>query len=172
MTERALCTAKSSRTGKPCKKLPIRGGYVCRTHGGSAPQVRQKANRRLEAMLHDALDPNRTLREVGCLAYSDIRDLFDYEGKLLPTKDWPEEIARAVAGVEVVRGNVDKGDGKFDSVVKVRMRSKEGPLHDLMTMHGQLTEKVEVTLNASVEARLVEGRKRVADARRSGQLAG
>jgi hypothetical protein len=41
-----LCTA--SRTdGTPCKKQAIHGGTVCDTHGGSAPQVRKAANRRL-----------------------------------------------------------------------------------------------------------------------------
>lgn len=39
-----LCTAKSSRTGKPCKKRAIKGHTVCGTHGGSAPQVKEKAS--------------------------------------------------------------------------------------------------------------------------------
>ena len=36
------CTAKR-RDGQPCTKRPMRGGTVCDTHGGLAPQVRQKA---------------------------------------------------------------------------------------------------------------------------------
>ena len=43
------CTAKTS-AGNPCKQRPIRGGTVCATHGGSAPQVRRKAEERLAAM--------------------------------------------------------------------------------------------------------------------------
>jgi hypothetical protein len=39
--------------GHPCKALAIKGGTVCRVHGGSAPQVRQAANRRLL----EAIDP-------------------------------------------------------------------------------------------------------------------
>lgn len=37
------------RTGTParCRKQPIKGADVCRTHGGSAPQVRDAAARRL-----------------------------------------------------------------------------------------------------------------------------
>lgn len=34
--------------GEPCKNWPIKGGTVCRNHGGSAPQVRAAANRRLK----------------------------------------------------------------------------------------------------------------------------
>ncbi|BBZ34115.1 HGGxSTG domain-containing protein [Mycolicibacterium confluentis] len=42
------CSARSSRTGKPCQKYPVAGATVCRTHGGSAPQVQKAARRRLE----------------------------------------------------------------------------------------------------------------------------
>ena len=44
------CTAHSPRTGQPCKRAPIRGGTVCATHGGSAPQVKAKAKERLTAL--------------------------------------------------------------------------------------------------------------------------
>ncbi len=46
------CTAHR-QDGKNCKAQAIRGGSVCRVHGGSAPQVRQAATRRLL----EALDP-------------------------------------------------------------------------------------------------------------------
>ena len=46
---RADCTARR-QDGKPCGSYAIRGGTVCRRHGGSAPQVRAAANRRLAAM--------------------------------------------------------------------------------------------------------------------------
>lgn len=41
------CTAHSSRTGDRCKAVVIPGGTVCRTHGGSTPQVRRAAQRRI-----------------------------------------------------------------------------------------------------------------------------
>lgn len=44
------CSAKSSRTGQPCGKWAVRGSNVCGTHGGSAPQVRAAARRRLQAL--------------------------------------------------------------------------------------------------------------------------
>jgi hypothetical protein len=46
------CSARSSRTGQPCKKAAIAGMRVCRTHGGAAPQVREAARLRL-ALLAD-----------------------------------------------------------------------------------------------------------------------
>jgi ATP phosphoribosyltransferase regulatory subunit HisZ len=42
------CTGHTS-AGNPCKNRPIRGGTVCSTHGGSAPQVRAKAIERQQA---------------------------------------------------------------------------------------------------------------------------
>lgn len=51
----ALCHAKSSRTGKPCKREAIKGGAVCRSHGGGAPQVKAAAKLRLLALVDPAL---------------------------------------------------------------------------------------------------------------------
>jgi len=42
-----LCTGHSSRTGLPCQKQPIKGSTVCRNHGGSTPQVKRAAEKRL-----------------------------------------------------------------------------------------------------------------------------
>lgn len=41
------CIAVSSRTGNPCNNSPMRGGNVCRMHGGAAPQVRRRAAERI-----------------------------------------------------------------------------------------------------------------------------
>lgn len=45
-TPKVQCTAKTS-SGYPCKRPPIKGGTVCRTHGGAAPQVRAAAQVRI-----------------------------------------------------------------------------------------------------------------------------
>jgi hypothetical protein len=47
-----ICTAKRSN-GQPCKAQAIKGGKVCRSHGGAAPQVRDAARQRILA----AADP-------------------------------------------------------------------------------------------------------------------
>lgn len=48
------CTAKNS-AGQRCKKAAIKGGTVCATHGGSAPQVRRKAALRLLELVDPAI---------------------------------------------------------------------------------------------------------------------
>lgn len=45
----------TKRNGKPCGLPPIKGGTVCHKHGGSAPQVRAAANRRLIEMVLPAM---------------------------------------------------------------------------------------------------------------------
>lgn len=54
LTQGRICSAKRSN-GTPCKSAAIRGGTVCRVHGGSAPQVRRKAEERLKALVDPAI---------------------------------------------------------------------------------------------------------------------
>jgi hypothetical protein len=128
-----------SRSGKQCGNAPIMGGMVCRMHGGSAPQVKRKAAERLA----DLIDPDRALRELARLAYSDPMELFNEQGKVLPITEWPAELRAAIGSFEVVRGNVDAGDGKFDDVIKVKLWDKPKALEMIAKHLGLLTERVE-----------------------------
>ncbi len=47
------CTAHKRSSGDRCKLPAIKGGTVCRRHGGSAPQVQRSARERF----NDAIDP-------------------------------------------------------------------------------------------------------------------
>src|SRR4051794_29637167 len=47
LPEPVKCKARKSN-GDPCNNSPVKGGTVCRVHGGSAPQVLRKAKERLE----------------------------------------------------------------------------------------------------------------------------
>lgn len=42
------CSARKTSTGEPCKNWAIKGATVCRNHGGSAPQVKAAAKRKLQ----------------------------------------------------------------------------------------------------------------------------
>lgn len=55
--EEKRCTAnKAGSGGQRCQNAAIKGGKVCPAHGGSAIQVRQKAQERLLAMADPALN--------------------------------------------------------------------------------------------------------------------
>ncbi len=49
------CTA-TNRDGERCRRTPIRGGYVCRYHGGLAPAVASSARARLLVGVDFAID--------------------------------------------------------------------------------------------------------------------
>lgn len=52
--KKAIC-GKKTRAGTPCQKSPIKGGTVCRLHGGSAPQVKRAAKLRLLELVDPAI---------------------------------------------------------------------------------------------------------------------
>lgn len=135
------CVATTKRG--PCKRWAILGGTVCPTHGGSVGRVRAKAAERLA----DLIDPNRALREAATLAYSDITELLDEQGRILPVKDWPKHMRGAVSGyeTETVRGNLDKGDGEYDPIVKTKLKLWDKPKNlEMLFKHlGLLIERLE-----------------------------
>lgn len=76
---KARCTA-TNRQGKRCGKSPIPGGRVCRMHGGAAPQVKAKAQERLMALQHPAIDRLTQLiaqQEFPSVAIAAVRDVLD-----------------------------------------------------------------------------------------------
>lgn len=52
--QRRQCKAKN-RAGERCKRAPMRGGMVCRMHGGAAPQTKRKASLRLLELIDPAI---------------------------------------------------------------------------------------------------------------------
>ena len=79
------CTA-TARSGDRCRQVPIRGGNVCRFHGGSAPQVKKKARQRLAELVDPAIKRLRILvdekkdKRVALAAARDILDRNDLIG--------------------------------------------------------------------------------------------
>lgn len=140
------CRATAKGSGKPCRRPAIAGGFVCRNHGGKAPQVIAKAQERLA----DLIDPDRLLRTAAALAYSDITAIYDEHYALKPLKDWPAELRMAVKRIEPRLANVDPGDGAADRVLRLELYDKIKPLEMLFKNRGLLVENVkhsgEITL--------------------------
>jgi len=74
------------------------------------------------------------LEHSALLAFSDIRRLFDEQGNLLPVHDLPDEIAAAVASIEVVEGK----DGV--QTHKIKLLDKN-PSLDRLAKHFKLFEE-------------------------------
>lgn len=52
---RQQCTATAKSSGRQCAQPAVPGAVVCRVHGGSAPQVKAAAQRRVEAAQQERL---------------------------------------------------------------------------------------------------------------------
>lgn len=100
--ERCVAT---NRAGKRCKNWPIKGGAVCRMHGGAAPRVRAAAHRRLT----QPPDPPR--RTASSLKPSELR-VYDYlvaHDFIVCRNGWPDFLCIApdsghIFAVEVKSG--------------------------------------------------------------------
>lgn len=84
----------TNRAGEPCKLPPIKGGTVCRMHGGSAVQVRAAAARR-EAEAAAAAELGKAMLTLG-----------DHAGDVDPAKALLDEIAWTHAHVQWLRTKV------------------------------------------------------------------
>lgn len=96
--------------------------------------------------LHAAdLSAARVLEEMRRLAFFDIAEIFDEKGNLRPIRDIPVEARAAIAGIEVVRANLNAADGKRDEdyLHKVKVVQKDRALEMLAKHFGLLAEKVE-----------------------------
>jgi phosphopentomutase len=79
MAQRCKAT---SRAGKRCRQSAILGGTVCRFHGGSAPQVKRKAEERLAHLVDPSIAKLEKLIESNSdnVALGAIRDILDRSG--------------------------------------------------------------------------------------------
>jgi len=74
------CTAKSKQSGMRCKRIAIPGGRVCYIHGGAIGHVKAKAEERLRALQHPAIDRLSKLidqDQFPSVAYAASRDILD-----------------------------------------------------------------------------------------------
>ena len=95
MDDARRCKARN-RSGERCKRSAIKGGFVCASHGGRAPQVKRAAARRqVEQQARTALDVR------GAPSVTDpIAELERLAGEVVQFKD---SLAGAVANVREIR---------------------------------------------------------------------
>ncbi len=105
---RRLCTA-TTRQGNPCKAPAVTGAMVCRMHGGSSPQVKEKAHRLvLEELVGPALVRLKQLVEddstPAAVQLGAVRDILDRTGYKAPARvEWD-----AIPPIGVLDGWLDQ----------------------------------------------------------------
>lgn len=88
-----------------------------------------------EILNHLAVTRQRILDEESKLAFIDVRNMFDSEGEFLPPRLWPEEVARAIAGLDVDQ-RWDKENEKWKYTYKIKLSDKGRALGRLETVMG------------------------------------
>lgn len=140
------CTAKAKSTGNRCTRKAIRGGTVCPVHGGSSPNVKKAAQRRLTLQKAQA-DAASTLAHLGITPITDpITELGKVAREILALKDSLAARVNALDditdtnsfGVENVRAVVDLYNTALDR--SVRVLDSLGK-HDLETRRVQIEER-------------------------------
>jgi hypothetical protein len=149
------CKAKSKRSQKQCNNPPIKGMEVCRMHGGSAPQAREAAARRVahqqiqaaaEAVLaHEGItsveDP---LNELGKLASASTA-MMNALGARVNSLQELEHFSTAAQFSPAIKAEVQMYERAMDRTHR---------LLDSLVKHGYAERQVTI---AETEALLVAG---------------
>lgn len=120
-----------------------------------AEKIQSAMNKRAEKL---EITAERVLTEIARIAYVDISKAYDENGRLLPLHLMPEDVRRAIAGVEVVEERVD-GE-VVGEIRKVKFWDKKGSL-DLLGRHLKLfTDVLEVKDVTPMADRMKQARER------------
>jgi hypothetical protein len=115
------CTAVSSQSGERCRNRPIRGGLVCSTHGGSAPQVRAAAAVRVVQA--------EVAREIGRQGWEPVTD---------PVGAYADNAGEVLAFKDRLRERVETLDDWTLRIAAFGASSEEGEGGQLMAMGEQV----------------------------------
>lgn len=134
------------------KQAAIRAGYAAKTAEVQAsrlltlPKVAAAVAEGQAKRLDSAdLSAVRVLEEIRRLAFADVRLLFDERGNLRPIHTLNAEQSACIASLEVIKKNAEAGDGKIDTIHKLRVWDKTKSLEMLAKHFALLTEQIQHT---------------------------
>ena len=102
----------------------------------------------------------RILEEYAHIASLDIREAFEPDASLKPIDEWPDSIARAVAGIEVMEMG-DEG-GRF-RLHKIKLCSKLHALDSIAKHLGMFVDRSQFEMTGKVEIDVATARQRFLD---------
>lgn len=145
-------------------KRPNAGRRRGSSTGPTGPQERTRVLRK-KLKNDPELTAQATLEQIRRGSQFDIRKLFDKDGNLKPLHQLTAEEAMPIAGFEVVKKNLTAGDGKTDTVLKVKLIDRSRYVEMAAKHHGLLTEKIELTGELSLSEKVARARQRLAAAK-------
>jgi phage terminase small subunit len=134
------------------KCAAIRSGYSPRSAEQlgfkllSKPEVKRAVEAGIKKSVEKAeITVDRVMEELGAVAFLSSKELFDAEGNLIPINKLPDHVAAAIHPTEVLKRNLEAGDGVTDTVHRVRVHDKMKALELLGKRLSMFTEKVEIS---------------------------
>ena len=98
----------------------------------------------------------RVLGELSSLSFSDVRKLYSDDGRLKPIKEWPEDVAKMVVGIDVEEAKYDdEGVQIKGEIKKVKMVDKLRAIEMIGKNLRMFVDKVEVVGKLSLEQLVV-----------------
>lgn len=157
---------------KDATQAALSAGYTGKNVRVTASKLLTKAN--IQAAIADVLakqqvrcliDKDRILAELARIATCDIAGAFDANGNILPIKDMPEDVRRAISSIEVeslpsIINKDGEADGEGGTVTKIKFWDKPATLRDLGKHFRLFVDRIEVNDVTDRAALLAEARKR------------
>lgn len=137
----------------------IRAGYKAAGQVAMINACRLMAKPYIKAAIEEAMrkreqrievTADRVLLEVGRLAFFDMRKLYRADGTLKPPTEWDDDVAAALAGLEVIETRVGEADEEGNIrfvpqfIKKAKVWDKGNALTLAMRHLGMLKDKLEV----------------------------
>lgn len=140
--------AKNTVAVRGCevKKRPDVAAYIEELKEIAATAAKQKYGVTVE----------RVLQELSRVAFSDLRPVFNENGSMKATKDWPDELAAMISSIEVT----ERSGGV--SVTKVRLWSKTEALASLAKYLKLWNDAPQIPPAPPNDADLTEAARRIA----------
>jgi phage terminase small subunit len=100
------------------------------------------------------------VQELAGVAFANVQRLFRPTGEIIPVHELPPAVAASIASIEVVMKNAAAGDGQIDRVLKVRLWDKVRGLELLARRFGLLVDRIEVSGDVALTAKIAAARQR------------
>lgn len=88
------------------------------------------------------ISQDRVLKELAIIAFLDIRDAFDEDGNLLSIKDIPENVARAIGGLDITEMRKSRGETDEEWLKRIKIIDKKGALELIGKHLAMFTDKI------------------------------
>jgi len=128
------------------------------------PEVKELIDELLEARKKAAnITAEQILAELAGLAFFDPAHAYDPQTNALkPIHDMPENVRKALIGVDVYEEFVGKGEDRahVGNTIKAKFADRGAHLERLMRHLGMLKDKVEIEASDALIERLIRGRER------------